>query len=172
MIHLDETLLGKTAIPSIFVIMGVVLTNGVEQAKLSSNYTKMVAMVAFVIGWLALPFTLSLDRSNKWVYFVLSYCILFAASALKYFMVNNKQPPMILAMLFMVSWPLLGYFIATPIGKAFSKKSMLGIFAGVCAVLSMVVVLPFERNKGITDGIGMSLFTLAWTLVTLLNSIR
>jgi hypothetical protein len=182
MIKLNESILLKTALPSLSVLLGVVLTNGVEQANLSNIYTKVLATIAFVGGWLVLPFMLSIDKSRKWIYFVLSYSILFSASALKYFMVNNKQPPMLLAMLFMLSWPILGYFIATPSvgapsvgtpsvgGTLFNKKSVLGIFAGVCAVVSMVVALPIERKQRVTDGVGMSLFTIAWTLVTLLNS--
>jgi hypothetical protein len=173
MFNLNESLLIKTAIPSLSIILGVILSNGFEQANLSNNYTKILATIAFVGGWILLPFALSLDRSNKWMYFVMSYSIVFSASALKYFMINKKQPPFFLAILFMVAWPLLGYFIATPLGGTpYSKKSLIGLFAGGCAVLSMVVVLPFERKKLVTDGIGMSLFTLAWTLVTILNSSR
>ena len=57
-------------------------------------------------------------------------------------------------MLFMLSWPALGFFVATPLGSSMSKKTLLGIFAGVCAVTSMVVALPLERKHLVTDGSG------------------
>lgn len=176
MLYLDTSRLFKSSLCALTIILGVVGQNALEQAKMNTSVTTIISSVLFVGGWLILPFFLSRGRNHKYLYFIFSYMILMAAVTLKAYMTNNNKPPMLFGILFMLGWVFLGVFVASPLKKnnplsnLINTRTIWGLIAAACAILSMKIALPFERKNCIADGPGMSLFTIAWVLVSLLDS--
>jgi hypothetical protein len=174
MLQLNKTHLTKTSYASLAILLGVILMNGLSQAKMSNENSKMVAMALFVGGWLIMPMVLSCGRpkNESWKFYLASYSILVSALVMKFQMMKNKKPEAMYGLMFMAAWLALGFFTATVGVKQSNQKTMFGLLAGVCVILSMVATLPFQRENCVVDGPGMALFALGWVFLTLVNSHR
>ena len=84
-------------------------------------------------------------------------------------MSNKQKPPMILPAIFAISWLVLGYNSGSHLT---GSMKWLGLAVGVLVILSMMVILPFQRKNCIADGPGMPLFVIAWVLIVYMNSNR
>lgn len=175
MLNLNTSRLCKSSLCALAIIMGVVVQNSSEQAKRNNTLTTVISAMLFICGWLVLPYFLSYGRNHKYFYFIFSYMILVAAITLKVYMTNKIKPPMLFGVLFMLGWMFLGILVASPLSNGnlsdvMNTRTIWGLIAATCAVSSMKIALPFERKNCIADGPGMSLFTIAWVLVSLLDS--
>ena len=172
MSFINEQVLLNTALGATAVVSGVVVKNTYEQLGDANNEIAMpIGMALFVLGWVFTAYNTASGRSPLYA----SLCagasigILGVVMYMKHLMKKGKKVPMILPIVFGVLWIVLGYSVASHLHQLNYK--VLGVLAGVCVILSMLVVLPWQRKKGVVDGAGMPLFVLAWAIVCYLNSL-
>jgi hypothetical protein len=86
--------------------------------------------------------------------------VVVAVMAMKKF--KGILPMPVVGALFMLSWLVLGYA---------SNKKMMGLLASLMVILSMVVVLPKQRELCVVDGPGYALlFPFAWVVLMVANN--
>lgn len=87
---------------------------------------------------------------------------------IKQSMKAGKKPNLFLKMMFPLGW----LAIAIAIYRNGGALKQFGILGAIMVLLSMMVILPYQRNHKIIDGPGMNLFTLAWTVLALGNAVK
>jgi len=158
---------------ALLVIAGVVLKNTSEQlGEPNHPVAKPLGMVAFIVGWLVVAYSVALTRENKLPFnnrtlmaFGTTFGIIYAVMQMKKYMVAGATPPMVFPALFAGSWLLLGYVTGNLNGT-----SGIGLLAAILVLLSMMVSLPWQRKKKVIDGPGMPLFVIGWILLALSNA--
>lgn len=152
------------------ILAGVVIKNTYEQMGESESPVGMyVGPALFVGGWTFLAYALSMTQGGKLVFTDRRTQIFFACAAgivgsvmlMKQHMKDGKQPPVYLKVIFAACWLLLGYSMT---------NNIVGLIAAGLVLVSMLVVLPWQRKEGIVDGPGMPLFTAAWALIIYASS--
>ena len=168
MTTINNSLFTHTSLAASAVIVGVVIKNALEQAKMHTEFTKMAGIFFFVFGWLYIAWIVSLGRKNKATVVIPSILILITAMWMKTFMSRGQMPPMWMPITFAVSWMTLGLA-----SSAHLKGGMrwFGALAGVSVILSMMVSLPWQRKECVVDGPGYCLFCLGWAVVAISNSL-
>lgn len=166
--QLNNKLFTQTAGASMMILSGVVVKNSLEQAKIKSVYGKVLGMALFAIGWMYMAHVLSKGRKSKMKFVVPCLAILLSVIAMKQNLLKGKAK-MALGLVFGLSWVLLGLFVGEH-KLGYTKYS--GIVASLFVLASMMVMLPMQRKRGVVDGAGMPLFTLAFVIVSMLNSSR
>ena len=169
MSSINNSVLLKTSVSSLLVIAGVVIKNSLEQMGMKDSPLKMLGMVLFVSGWIYTAYNLSKGRKNKLVPIIASMLILGSAIGMKQYMIRKLSPPMVLPIAFAVSWVVLGLGVGNHLSGI---KKYLGLIASICVIVSMMGTLPKQRKMCIVDGPGMVLFTIAWSIISVLNSLR
>jgi hypothetical protein len=92
-----------------------------------------------------------------------------AVMMMKQYMVKKQNPPMVFPAIFALSWIILGLNAGNHL---VGNQKYLGLFASFLVLLSMMVILPFQRTNNIVDGPGQPLFVIAWVILIMLNSNR
>lgn len=175
MIKLDNTKFCYGSIGALLVIAGVVLKNSLEQLDMEDGKNlESAGMISFIIGWLIIAYAISLDKSGRLsanpktlIVFMSALGIVIAVMQMKKFMGEKKTPPMVYPAVFVIAWLVLGYMA----GSNFSM-SMLGVFAAVLVLISMMLALPWQRKNCIVDGPGLPLFVIGWVVLIFVNATR
>lgn len=173
MLTLNTKKFSLLSLGALLVIAGVVLKNSAEQlGKPNHSVAKPLGMVAFVVGWLIVAYSVAITRGGKlqWnkrtlMAFGTAFGIVYAVVQMKKYMVKGQKPPMIFPALFAGSWLLLGYVTGNLNGT-----TGLGLLAAITVLVSMMGVLPWQRKKKVIDGPGMPMFVIGWILLALSNS--
>jgi hypothetical protein len=158
-----------TALASTLILSGVVFKNTYKQLQNPDHILgSTVGPLAFVGGWALLAYSLSMDSQQKFAYtqpWDLRFFACAAAIVASVMMTlkNEKEnkPAGMYKYLFIVGWLALGYFM---------PDQKVGIAAALLVLASMSVVLPWQRTNNVVDGFGMPMFTLAWVMITYINS--
>lgn len=170
MLKLNKSIFFHTCAASMMVVYGVVSKNSASQLKLPQSHPLgMLGTALFVIGWLYTAYALSLMRKNKVLFVVFSLLILSAVMIMKRYMINKMMPPMILPAIFALSWIGLGYITSMHL-KGSMKWS--GLLVSALVITSMMKILPMQRKLCVVDGPGFVMFSCAWMILTVLNSMR
>ena len=179
---LDLQTVGKTAVGAISVISGVVIKNSKDRLPADSKVYDYVSdknldrlgLGLFGGGWL---WTAHMLSDSDWgtkslLSFGASLMILVVVMMMKNKMKTGENVPTYLPVMFSMAWLLLGYSLGILRGGGFNKNSRnAGIFASVLVILSMLMVLPYQREHGIVDGPGMPMFAGAWGIISLVNAL-
>ena len=167
---IDNSLLIQTSIAACLVIFGVVTKNSFEQLGFPNHpIGKPVGMGMFVMGWIYVAYILSINKPNKLMFILPSIGIVIAVMMMKQYMVKKQTPPMVFALIFALSWIILGFNVGNHLS---GNQKYIGLFASFLVLLSMMQMLPFQRTNNIVDGPGMPLFVIAWVIFIILNSNR
>lgn len=176
---MDLYKLKDVLLPGAAILTAVILKNGGKQFAESvgvppfANYGK-IGMALFVAGWIGLVVatgSLADLRANMMGASMKSILIALSSAAILGAVVGMMkgkamaQVPWwvkVLAAVFAVAWLALGHGMGSG-GSALAMR--LGMAAGVCTIISMLFLLPKQRDIGIVDGPGMPLFTIAWFLL-------
>ena len=177
--NMDLNKLKDVLLPGAAILTAVILKNGGKQfadsvgVPLFANSNR-VGMALFVAGWIGLVVatgSLADLRANMMGASMKSVLVALSSAAILGAVVGMTkgkamaQPPSwvkVLAIVFAVAWLALGHGM----GSGGSRLAMrLGMAAGVCTIVSMLYLLPKQRDIGIVDGPGMPLFTIAWFLL-------
>lgn len=198
LLKLKDDLLLSSLMGGSMVLLGVVIKNSLEQLGMSKHPLGMIGKLLFVGGWVAIAYS-SGDRKmslKSGLAVGASIGVVIAVMAMKMVMekdaeikklakmseggdkeefemllrqlpMNRKYMPLYAA-LFVGSWLMLG--VAAGMGKSMMIKMMaMGVPALV--ILSMMVILPWQRKNHIVDNLGMVLFAKAWLLLAYVNSV-
>jgi len=169
--NLNVELLSQTSLAAAMVIFGVVTKNSLEQMGMANHMPgKMIGMGLFLLGWILTAYTLSKGKQNKLICFALpSTLIVGSVMMMKKYMMEGKNPPMVFPLIFAASWAMLGYNASNHLS---GNMRYAGLVAAGLVLLSMLMILPYQRKNNIIDGPGMPLFVIAWGILVLVNSYR
>jgi peptidoglycan/LPS O-acetylase OafA/YrhL len=166
-----ESLLNILA-PAIIIILSIIINNGSNQldkarGRPSSNHMFFLSIVIFIFGCFMLAVSLGKNvEKTKFVY-VSSAIIVFSVtvmmSIIKFKKSDNKNIIMGITGLFITGLLSLGYYSA---GK---NGMLLTLSSSICIIISILFILPWQRNNKIIDGPGMPLFTGSFVLLALGN---
>ena len=162
----DKRLLGISAAGSLLISVGVMIKNGMKQAGQSSTATKAIGTVFFILGWVIMALVTGASGASptKLILSLLATVMIVVGVILSN---ESEKLKMIGGPLFMIGWVLFG--IVVGMGKSAIGKAM-GFVAAALVLISMVVVLPKQREQKVIDGPGMPMFTLAWVLISAANA--
>tara|TARA_B110000285_G_scaffold33300_2_gene34875 strand:- start:133 stop:645 length:513 start_codon:yes stop_codon:yes gene_type:complete len=167
---INTDLLIQTSIAACLVIFGIVTKNSFEQLGFPNHpIGKPVGMGLFIIGWIYVAYILSIYKPNKLMFIIPSVGIVIAVMMMKTYMEKKQTPPMILPLIFALSWIILGLNVGNHLP---GNQKYIGLFASLLVLLSMMQMLPFQRANNIVDGPGMPIFVIAWGILIILNSNR
>jgi len=177
---MDKSVLLGTSLSALSIIGGVSLKNTYKHLGQEALWNTLLGMVLFVGGWIGIGYytvganndTSMLNKSA----IVLS--ILLIIGAVMYQNLADSPSMAIMLPLFIGGWLLFG----TSAGLGSDTSLGMTLLASVLVILSMVIILPLQRggdlmgyswttpeNK-IVDGVGYTLFTVAWGLISLSNA--
>lgn len=201
MFVLDDELLYKSTFASLLIILGVVLLNTVTTLEKNLNLNNindkqwhfaglLIGALMFMVGWVNIANVTSINRetSEATILYYSSLAIMVSAGAMKY-MMYTKQMNMpwipLFPATFVLSWLALGMLVGDVKIKDVMNliygnmdfneldiNKKLGLLIGPLVIGSMMVALPWQREKCVADGPGMPMFVMAWGLLILLNSNR
>ena len=167
---INTNLLIQTSIAACLVIFGVVTKNSFEQLGFPNHpIGKPLGMGMFIMGWIYIAYIFSINKPNKLAFILPSIGIVIAVMMMKQYMVKKQTPPMVFPVIFALSWIILGLNAGNHL---VGNQKYLGLFASFLVLLSMMVILPFQRTNNIVDGPGQPLFVIAWVILIILNSNR
>jgi len=168
--QINTNLLIQTFIAACLVIFGVVTKNSFEQLGFPNHpIGKPIGMGMFIMGWIYTAYILSINKPNKLMFILPSALIVMSVMMMKQYMVKKQTPPMVFPVIFALSWIILGLNAGNHL---VGNQKYLGLFASFLVLLSMMVILPFQRTNNIVDGPGQPLFVIAWVILIMLNSNR
>ena len=168
--QINKNLLIQTFIAACLVIFGVVTKNSFEQLGFPNHpIGKPIGMGMFIMGWIYTAYILSINKPNKLMFILPSALIVMSVMMMKQYMVKKQNPPMVFPAIFALSWIILGLGAGNHL---VGNQKYLGLFASFLVLLSMMVILPFQRTNNIVDGPGQPLFVIAWVILIILNSNR
>ena len=168
--QINKNLLIQTFIAACLVIFGVVTKNSFEQLGFPNHpIGKPIGMGMFIMGWIYTAYILSINKPNKLMFILPSALIVMSVMMMKQYMVKKQNPPMVFPAIFALSWIILGLNAGNHL---VGNQKYLGLFASFLVLLSMMVILPFQRTNNIVDGPGQPLFVIAWVILIILNSNR
>lgn len=166
----NHSILLHTFIAALLVISGVVIKNSYEQMGMPDHpIGKPLGMMLFTIGWIYVAYILSHHKKNKLLFIVPSLAILSSVITMKNYMAEKIDVPMILPIIFALSWILLGFGVGNHLK---GNLKFTGLIASACVLASMLYSLPQQRKMCIVDGPGMPLFVIGWFIIALLNSLQ
>ena len=166
----NNRLVLETSVAALLVIFGVVTKNSLEQMGSPDHPTgKPLGMLLFALGWIYTGYILSINKPNKMVFILPSLGILVAVIMMKKYMAKKETPPMVFPAIFAVSWLVLGAMVGSHLPGDMKYS---GLIASILVLVSMMKILPYQREKHIVDGPGMPLFVIAWVIIIGLNSSR
>ena len=181
MVLLNDNTVAISSLGAAGVISGVVLKNSMEQLGKKS---KFIGPALFIGGWLVFLYAIikdGLGMNAKTIQAALAVAMIVgSAFYMKNKMAKKETPEWYIAILFPIGWTLLAYTIGLggldeimnlDMDKVFNMKSLLSLGAAGAVLLSMMWALPWQRKKCIVDGPGMPLFTTAWAMLIVANSL-
>ena len=179
---IDIKTLGKTALGAIAVISGVALKNSKDHLTadnilhkdMSDKNLDRLGLGLFGGGWLLTASALSAGDwgTKSLLSFGSCLTILLVVVMMKSMMKKGQAVPAYLPVMFATAWLTLGYSLGILRGGGFNKNSRnAGIFAAVLVILSMLMVLPYQRTHNIVDGPGLPMFTGAWAMISVVNAL-
>jgi hypothetical protein len=142
---------------------------------------KMIGMALFLLGWLVVAYGISIGPMGGYsipatprTFVVFSICaaIVMDVMTMKQHMADEKDAtspapmPQHMPIIFALGWLALGFFSGW---NALTR--IIGLASAGLVVVSMLVLLPWQRKNGIVDGPGMALFVLGWMGLALANSL-
>ena len=167
---LNNRLVMETSVAASLVIFGVVIKNTFEQiGEPNHPVGKPFGMLLFVGGWIYTAYILSIRKSNKVAFILPCVGILGAVVMMKQYMAKKEKPPMAFKAIFAISWLVLGFMAGNHLPGPIKYS---GLLASLMVVVSMLKILPHQREKKIVDGPGMPLFVIGWVVLVFLNSSR
>lgn len=175
-------MLTESIVAALFIIMGVVLKNTVEQTmkgRVSENAKRyeMLGMALFVAGWAMIADAVSrnnanlLTRSTEATLMpflaaaIIVGAVIFMKQAMKKYANDGptkmrKMRPLVLA--FVAGWLLFAL--------SFNQNRGLALVCALLVFASMLHFLPWQRKAGVIDGPGLPLFVFAWVGLIVANS--
>jgi hypothetical protein len=153
-----------TSVSASLILAGVVIRNTYKQLGQTQSPIMYLGPALFVCGWAALAYSLSMTPGGRIVFTDKRTIIFFACAAgiVTSVMLMNKHineakvPPIYLPIIFGACWLLLGYSMT---------NNTIGLAAAGLVIVSMLIVLPWQRKNNVVDGPGMSLFTIALSMI-------
>lgn len=177
-----------TLLGGALVVAGVWMKNGLASQGGEANM-KHLGAFTFLAGWAVVAWALVSNgnlnlfqgiKSKKGIVALIASGIIVTSVMI---MMNAKdkgqQPPKLAGIGFIVGWIMLGISVGLggavggfKLNRFFQNKSTwFGLLASLLVVVSMVKVLPSERKRGITDSMGMAMFTAAWGSLAVGNAL-
>jgi len=179
MLLVERKKLYATLIAGAIVILGVSLKNSSEQlsktrgAQPNPEIQKAGAAL-FVIGWIGIAYSCSLGTEGSkfgnrtkilWVLGSVT-AIVTAVMLMTVEKVGGVSKQM-MAAIFILGWLSLG--LAVTHKKGYETK-FLGLLAAVSVIISMVVMLPWQRANCVVDAPGFGMFVSGFGLLALANA--
>ncbi len=173
---IDGAKLFTTGLSALGVISGVVLKNtskSFDDPK--KKNMKILGTGLFIGGWATMAYSL---RGTSWksvksvLAFVAILLIVIVVMTMVHTMDSGEEVPMVLPIVFAISWLVLGISVGILRDGRFDKWSAAaGAISSIMVILAMLVALPWQRKNCIVDGPGFSLFTAAFANLALINSL-
>lgn len=183
-ITLNETRLWKTVISVVLMFIGMIIMRTPQQysqsrAQKSNRIWTYVGSLFFILGWLGIGYTLSLNdvgRDIVWntkayaVWSIIGINIIITivdAWAKKTYSARPKWMNYLVGV-WVILIILLGYLASV-------GRQKIGVIFGVIGMLfvsvSIISLLPWQRTNCLVDGPGVFVFILGWGGFILANSL-
>jgi hypothetical protein len=179
MILLNSSALVQTTLAAVMVIGGVSAKNSSEQLPIENKgVLNNVGMGLFMGGWLLAAYVLSQNKINILQYALPCMGVLISVMMMKEKKLMKKYLPFtipesvtkyVVPGIFIASWIAIGYNVGDRF-DGFMRYS--GLIATALVVVSMMKVLPYQREHDNVDGPGSYMFAFAWAIIVFLNSNR
>lgn len=155
------------------IIQGsVAVKNLMENLKINDDKIAIGAKGGFILGWAVVAYSIALSGGRlplnlKTLLAVAgAVAVVVGVFHVKASKKAGKNPDKMLAMLFPLGWVLT----ALAIMKGSSKNRKFAIFGTGLVLVSMMLVLPWQRERCLVDGPGYSMFVNAWWLLAIANN--
>jgi putative Mn2+ efflux pump MntP len=161
----------KTATSTAMILGGVITKNSLEQLDMKNHWGNILGGLLFITGWGYTGYNIA-NKEERFSYIplVVATAIAFSAMAMKKFMTDSEnEMPMVLPLVFAVSWLTLGYYISDHL-EGYGKYS--GFISSIMVLMSMMSMLPNQRDACVVDGPGMPFFTIGLYTIALLDSLN
>ena len=162
----DQGLYIPMLVSGFSIMSGVSLKNTDE--KLWGQDLKTSGMALFIGGWILAIAAFHYRYKNDYLDFqpiaqpiiaLPVIGIVLAAMLMNMKMKNKEEVPMYLPVMFVVSWLAFVGLISM------ASNTYLPFIAALMVFFSMMWLLPMERKARVADGIGMTLFYLAFVML-------
>lgn len=160
-------------IGGLIIQSAVVVKNSMETLKITDERVEMGGKGVFIFGWMIVVYSIAI-RDSKLP--LLNFSTLFAIAGAVAVVVGvfhvkeskkvGKKPDKMLAMLFPVGW--VGICLGILCGN--TKNRMFAVLGTGLVLSSMMLVLPFQREKCLIDGPGYPFFVNAWWILAIANN--
>lgn len=162
------------------LLAGTIIQTAVSLKNSGEQYSKiplkslsgLPAKIMFAMGWLIFAHSICKESPFSSLKCAAAYggaiAVILAVFHIKQSMKAGKKPNTLLKMLFPLGW----LAIAIAIYRNGGALKHFGFVGAAMVLLSMMVVLPYQRNHNIIDGPGMNLFALAWIVLALGNAVK
>ena len=148
------------------------------------NMQKMGGVPLFAIGWIMIikSFLDNETRDSKYknILAISSICVFSMAVTARMMTDAGKTGMSVktVKMIFMAAWIVIGISIGMKKHADSDEEShdmtmhALGLLPPVLVVLSMTSINKMERPRSMASGPGMPIFSFAWVILSLVNSIK
>lgn len=162
---LDPSTLGLMVGGGALVVGGVAAIDGYKQGPLGT--------ALFIAGWVLITIAM-VGRVGGAI--VIAAATVVLTAILMQMALARGEKPLLPALAFAAGWAAIGVAAGSRAGKQAGAAGpwnggiAVGLAVPALVLTSMMVVLPLERTRTITYGLGMPLFVGAWGLLALLVS--
>ena len=160
-----------SSLAALSIVSGVNMTNTAKQmGNLKSGYG-LAGGALFVGGWGVMAKALGSNAGTYTRSIYLACAMVVAAVAIQKADALKYEVPYadkLMPLLFAGGWILLGssLFLANPT----SRFKFFGPIAAALVLVSMVKILPIQRDGCYIDGPGYPMFLIAWMMIVILHS--
>lgn len=149
---------------SLLIQLAVALKNTTEQYPgfILAGLGGMPSKLMFVAGWVLFALT-STDRWDNRRYIVLTGAAMIVSAVMYMKMAKKKGLEInpLIAMMFPLGWAVVTYGIMMKPGFLNNYT----ILATALVLLSMMIVLPWQRKHNVVDFLGYNMFAVAWVIL-------
>lgn len=152
---------------SLLIQLAVALKNTAEQYPefTLKELGGLPAKGLFALGWTLFALSISSSGLQRLVAFVGSILVVSSVFYMKTKMKKGLTPNPLIVALFPIGWIIVTYALMMKQGSL-NKIAPLGT---LLVLLSMMVVLPWQRKHNIVDFLGYNMFAVAWVIFSLVR---
>lgn len=165
---INRTRLLQMFLAAVLVVTGISLASTAKEAlKLNESMRYILGilgMVLFVGGWLLVAYRFYQTIPEQAVYFVPAIISIIISTLVSRF---SSLPQWPFFLLYIAGWGIFGWVISKHID---GSDRWLGPSASLLAIASIVGLMPWQRQNGVVDGLGLPIYAAAWVLVSIVHA--
>jgi len=165
---INRTRLLQMFLAAVLIVTGLSLASTAKEAVALTKEMRYIltilGMVLFIGGWLMVGYRFYQTIPEQAMYFFPAIVAIIISTLLMRF---ANVTPWLSYPLYIVGWAIFGWVISKHID---GSDRWLGPSASILAVISMVGLLPWQRQNNVVDGLGLPLYVGSWVLVSIVHA--